>query len=585
MQDEPPRKRRRAKVACRPCRERKRKCDGQNPCGTCTQFEYDCHYAASPRARSGLPAVSTPKRRFTSESPADESVDEEEPPVAPRRNPETRAPAPAAPTDTAQSHLQSLEANSGAAFVRRLGLKIDPSNAPRLRLFGWNTGERLAGYPPGTPRPITGILSYAGMVSLAQTYFDKVGVPYGFIDEPAFYERLSQRWTNGAVPDEYDQVLCGVAALGLHFSQPSPPSMELDIVESAKALLEKNILSSPPPIDTVVGWILRVAYLRMTSTPHVTWLASCSLMHVVEAAGIHQEASSQSVFDESAEAVGVENRRQLWAMAQHLNIWASFDLGRTKITLPNATTKPLIPESSDSSSELLGLIPLTEVLDPNQTRSTEDLESDLSKLLDQTFQNPPVIMAQINLVLCIFRRLRSQKSNVINRHIERILSLATVALQAARRMVVQYAPWHHAANIPFQIVCLLLAVDSRASLAMVSDALSVVKQVRDTWSSAVMNEAYDTAYLLVLLHQRRKEEDARELRGALDMQSSAPAERNNIQTSGGVQATVPDCVESLWLDDLFTNVPSLKEFDLEQFLVEDTLNLQDLGVFGTHFGA
>ncbi|KAE8376782.1 hypothetical protein BDV26DRAFT_264982 [Aspergillus bertholletiae] len=40
----PSRKRRRAKIACESCRTRKRKCDGQEPCGTCVQLEYDCHY-------------------------------------------------------------------------------------------------------------------------------------------------------------------------------------------------------------------------------------------------------------------------------------------------------------------------------------------------------------------------------------------------------------------------------------------------------------------------------------------------------------------------------------------------------------
>jgi hypothetical protein len=490
--------------------------------------------------------------------------------------------------------------------VRRLGLKIDPSNAPRLRLFGWNTGERLAGCPPGTARPITSILSYAAMMRLARMYFDTVAVVYGFIDQTAFYERLGDRWDRGPAVgvDDYDQVLCGVAALGLHFSPAPPPSssstMEPDLVESAKVLLERNtVLQQRPTIDTVAGWILRVAYLRMTSTPHVTWLASCSLMHVVEAAGIHREeetspSSRKSIFDEreltSGDAIGVDTRRRLWAMAQHLNIWASFDLGRTKITLPNATTQPLATRAGDPTTELLGLMPLTEVLDPNRTRSAEDLESDLSQLLDRTFYEPPVVMGQINLVLCIYRRLRSQRSSMLSRHVERILSLARRAMDAARTLVVRHWPWHHAANIPFQIVCLLLAVDSPASLAMMGEALAVLRQVRDTWSSPAMHEAYDTAYLLVRLHQRRKDEDARVLRAAIDLQApTAPpplAERDEDGGHlGGLQqppGAAMFSVESLGLDDLFTSVPGLREFDLDQFLVEyNTLNPQDLGNFGT----
>ncbi|KAF7622709.1 hypothetical protein F9C07_2286782 [Aspergillus flavus] len=67
------RKRRRAKVACESCRTRKRKCDGQEPCGTCVQLEYDCHYC---------PTLKAHKR--TSETPRDgqPSTNAVEPPVA-----------------------------------------------------------------------------------------------------------------------------------------------------------------------------------------------------------------------------------------------------------------------------------------------------------------------------------------------------------------------------------------------------------------------------------------------------------------------------------------------------------------------
>ncbi|MBE3049542.1 Zn(II)2Cys6 transcription factor, partial [Candidatus Bathyarchaeota archaeon] len=36
--------RKRSKLACEPCRELKRKCDGSSPCATCLRFEYDCTF-------------------------------------------------------------------------------------------------------------------------------------------------------------------------------------------------------------------------------------------------------------------------------------------------------------------------------------------------------------------------------------------------------------------------------------------------------------------------------------------------------------------------------------------------------------
>lgn len=563
--DETPRKRRRAKVACNSCRERKRKCDGGHPCGQCLEFEYECGYGpstarqarsennsilesrtASPRDAARAPYFSTSRNGFADES---RTI------IGP---------------NTERAQIQSMEANSGAAFVRNLGLNIDAKNAPRLRLFAWNVGERLAGSRPGTVRPLPSMLSHAEMNTLAHTFFTKVAVVYDFLDHCNFFERLDRRFHSGAESDPFDQVLCGIAALGLHFTQTSPPYFEPDLVETARTILEQGSLVSPPSTDTVTGWILRVAYLRMTSTPHICWLATCSLMHVAEAAGIHQEAQAQTVFEQTpTDTIGTDIRRRMWGHALHFNIWTSFDLGRTKVTLPNATTKPVEAIPGDYTSQLLALLPLTERLDPNQSRSAEDLEADLSFLLSRQFDEPPMTMANTNLALCIFRRLYALKPGLIQPHIEGLLRMAKHGLQAARSMVTNYLPWHHAANMPFQIICALLALDNRASLGLLREGLSVLRAVRDKWDSPSLREAYDTAYLLVLLHQRRKEEDARELRGVLDTHAP-PVENTQVPASG----------EDAWLDDLFTTVPGLKEFDLEQFLVDTPFNVQDLGQFG-----
>lgn len=608
-----PRKRRRTKLACEPCRTRKRKCNGNLPCETCSQFEYDCYYVTAKSKRksstqnipeqvhrsplsSDQPVVASPSQRHNKEPqrPLSRGTSAEEGDVqSTRRTPDDPI--------NGNSHLESLEANSGAAFVRRLGLKIDPSNAPRLHLFAWNAGDRLAGCPTGTPRNVTSILTEAEIRALALIYFEKVAYAYGFIDWDIFFQRLEERWKTPTRDSTYDPVLCGVAALGLLFSQKFPTIIEPDLVESARTLLEQHSLSMPPSIDTVTGWVLRVAYLRMSSLPHMTWLASCSLMHVAEAAGIHLETPSRTILNASSETIDLDTRRRLWGMAQHLHIWASFDLGRTNITLSGATTKPVEPKRGDYTSQLLGLIPFTESLDPNKARSVEDLEADMNRVLAEERSEPPVVMAQVNLMLCIFRRLRAQKSNMLNLQAGRILAVATKGLQAARRMAAAGTPWHHVANVPFQVVCLALAIDSRASLALVGEAMRTLQLVANSWSNAVLREAYNTAYLLVMLHQRRKEEDAKTLRDVLSMHSTtAPAitsdssayqfngsGTSNSHGQSGFQQQMPatsapatatnESMEFLWLEDLIADMPSLREFDLEQFLVQDATQPQYTG--------
>ncbi|BCS24896.1 uncharacterized protein APUU_41340S [Aspergillus puulaauensis] len=598
------RKRRRAKVACDPCRERKRKCDGRQPCGTCTRLEYDCSYKGMAVQVRNIPSASSNSFGAAIESSASTGQPDE------RRKRKHQSSAPGVDV---HRHVQLLEANSGAAFVRKLGLHIDPSNAPRLHLFAWNTGERLARCAPGAVRPVISMLTAAEMTRLALIYFDKVAETYGFIDRSLFFKRLHARWNTSGSNTAYDSVFCGVAALALHFSERFPMAFEPDLVETAKTLLEQNSLQTPPSVDTVKGWILRVAYLRMTSTPHATWLASCSLMHVAEAANIHLEGHLETVFnDNPSETIALDLRRRLWGLAQHFNIWASFDLGRSRITLSGAcTTKPVDAEPAasasaseappgsigtpgDSTSQILSLVPLTERLDPNKPRSVEELENDIIQVLAEARGAPTATMSQVNLMLCIFRRLRAQGSiDTLHPHMDRIIALAMKGLDASLSMVASYSPWHHAANIPFQVVCLLLAIDSQASLGLLGRAMGVLRAVRDRWDSAVMREAYSTAVLLVYLHQRRKEDDARSLRGVLEVYSttaSTPGELGSASASAsasagldadmgmggaeiGVDAPQQDwtaayAAEVSWLGNLVSDMPALREIDVEQFLMQ-----------------
>lgn len=621
-----PRKRRRAKIACEPCRERKRKCNARLPCETCLQYEYDCYYDVpkkgkkakfAPSSNSNIPVHTSPLSDGGTAESTTANIDNRPLHNTAHRYEEKQSefsPANNSNINTkTNSHLESLEANSGAAFVRRLGLKIDPFHAPRLHLFAWNTGDRLAGCPPGTARSVTSMLTKAEMRNLASVYFQNIADAYGFIDRESFFQRLEDRWENPTASknNTYDPVLCGVAAFGFHFGQKFPAIVEPDLVETARTLLEQHSRSTPCSMDTVTGWVVLVAYLRMSSLPHTTWLASCSMMHVAEAANLHLESPSNTIFERPSEEIDVDIRRRLWGMAQHLHIWASFDLGRTKITIPGASTKPVTPKPGDITSELLALIPLTDQLDPNKTRSVEDLEADMTRVLAEEREDPRVVVAQVNLMLCIFRRLRAQNSNVLNLRMDHILALVMKGVRAVQQLINATSPWQHVANIPFQVICLLLAIDTRASLSLLGDAMCTLQRAASTWDTPVMREAYNTAYLLIFLHQRRKEEDARALRDVLGTHSAAPAmttesastsayaisnntygsHKNNNNdgfqsqqqqpTSTAMTATMPtDSAEFLWLEDLISDMPSLREFDLEQFLVQEASELPDLGTMG-----
>ncbi|KAJ6110048.1 hypothetical protein N7486_002283 [Penicillium sp. IBT 16267x] len=614
MADSKPRKRSRA--ACLSCQSRKRKCSGEKPCATCVQSGVDCQYSGASR-----------KKRFRSTSaygaglpPLDKS---QRPPdglaysiVKVVNTPgSTTSPASYNRVGGAGGVSHSLEANSGAAFVRKLGLRIDPAHAPRLQLFAWNVGERrlssaVSAEPVSVLAPvlITKLLSQEEMRRLAAIFFEKVAPCYSFLDRQHVLSRITQRWqVQVELPEQsYDAVLYGVAAFGYLFSHRERIPTELHVVDAAHMILQESILGAAPSIDIIVGWVLRVAYLRMTASPHAGWMASCTLMHLIEAAGLHLESTDpdstgllqgtsyqttqpQNNIINTETPNTPETRARLFGTARHINTWISFDLGRSRVIIHGATTK-LIPQNPNRA-DLFHLLPLSESLDPTTSAPQDlpDLETTLTSVLDLVYTEPSLVLVQCNLMLCIYRRVRALNAHAaLSIRPDRFLAMASRGLRAAREMAASTCPWHQVANVPFQVVCTLLAIDNRAALALLPDAMLTLKEVVRVYDTDVMREAYSTAYLLVAMHQRRKEDDTRALGDVLRANSAAAAglgqqdvgDRGNGLGSRELEKThlaevvqqanapVSD-VELSWLGDLVIDMPSLQNFDLDQFLMTD----------------
>ncbi|KAI1838260.1 transcriptional regulator family: Fungal Specific TF [Penicillium roqueforti] len=539
-------KRMRTRVACYPCRERKRKCDGAEPCETCSQWGYDCHYKRQSRQRN-------------------------HPPQQPQREigPDPRPPQQ---TDSVDTHGldRRLWANSGAAFVRRMGLNIDPAKAPKLSLFGWNIGKRQLSSESQAVYPvlsITDITSLEHMRTLAQVYFTKIAPYYGFIDSSQFFERLEARWQSPMISSLYDSVLGGVAALGCLHSQRNMTITELHLIASAQSILDSHVLCGAPPVDLLVGWTLRVVYMRMTDLPHSTWMASSKLMHLVEAAGFHLE-STDSVFPRSIDTeFDPDIQRRLFGVALHLNMWTSYDLGLSRVSF-RKNDLPLLPSTieGDYTHELLGLIPLSASLDPGKPKEDDiKLEETLVQILERVHNEPPSAMAQCNLVLCILRRIHTEKLEISPLLAEKALAVLEKGLSCSRTMVANCTPWQHMANVPFHIICLLLVMDTRQSLALLPEAMQTLKFVASTYDTNTLREAWSAALLLVMLHQQRRKDDIAIFNDIMNMEEQE-------RPAGLSPQEFPSAEEYSWLGALVADLPGLQRDDLDQFLNSDMID-------------
>jgi hypothetical protein len=145
--------------------------------------------------------------------------------------------------------------------------------------------------------------------------------------------------------------------------------------------------------------------------------------------------------------------------------------------------------------------------------------------------------------------------------------------------------------VPFQIVCILLAFDTPGSIAQLGNAIGVLKNAAQLYETEAAREACNTACLLVLLHQKRKEADTKSLSNVLQAYSpapfaaAAPLQNNNSSSSAAALATAPypagpaggeangfhSWNDSSWLDDLMTDMPNLQGFDIGQLLDGNSL--------------
>jgi len=498
-------KRQRAKQACEPCRLRKRKCDGNEPCNMCTQFEYKCYFEKHPRKRSKL----VQQNEALHESGGGALGEVTASPKSAQRA--VVEPTPAKEDRTGledATKMRSMEANSGIAFTRLLGLKLDPSSGPKLFTFGWNLGSST--YSVATTPAITDYLALDQMHALAKLYFAHVHPLYGFLDEQWTMEQLSWRWANPDACKAPDHMLAGIAALGILWSDGSLNGMLPQIVDLAKHALEGTSIMQPPCLIDVASWNLRVLYLRLTDHPHATWMATCTAMHLVESTGIHQEQSFSTLHPHANDHLNDnELRRRTFWVARMLNTWVSFEYGRTRVALRGITCAlPTPRDKNDYTTDFINLYSISCCLDPDRNNQASQWEDFIQQLEAYEVRHDGIMLSKANLALCGYRRIRLANPALLNEVTPRIVNIGLKGLEAARRMANKRMPWWHVANVPFLCVSVFLAMDVRESLAHVATAMRTLEDVVERFKTVAMKEALKTARFLVRLSKKRKDEDS-----------------------------------------------------------------------------
>ncbi|RSL74748.1 hypothetical protein CEP53_000024 [Fusarium sp. AF-6] len=506
-------KRRRIRKACIPCRQRKRKCDGGSPCGMCTTYGYTCEYAHddSPLA----PFVSQPPAN-SSESPNFSTPRNKSPEAVNSSTTRQDTTSPAfegGMLDERQPRY--VNASSAIAFPHILGLHLESEKPPTLHSFGYNFGIRPEekSIPHGD---LADLISETDLVAFSDTFFTVFGIIFDLLDQSIFLQQCRLYYQGQLRDGVFAAVAAGVAAIGSFLSFNNGHGREVDIVHFAKTVLEDPAATRRASVRLVVGWSLRAAYLRFTTRPNNSWIASCTAMHLIEAVGLHEEDNISKIANmagASASGFSPDRLRRIFWCSWSFHVITCYEYGRSAVRFPRISCGGITPTPGSFAHQH---VRLAEILpSPNSTfclaEKPQDLGSEMLERMkavrDASSGHPFLALTKADLTFYLYRRMRQLKSPVTDEVTELIIAAGNHAVQAACQQVQKGYLFFNALGSVFQYACVLLALDNPLAASNLNSAFEGLETIVGIVDTRLTREALNTArHLLKASIQKKKQQ-------------------------------------------------------------------------------
>ncbi|CAI7583906.1 unnamed protein product [Penicillium bialowiezense] len=332
------------------------------------------------------------------------------------------------------------------------------------------------------------------MRQLTDIYFTEIQPVYKF---------LELALESGDIPDSMTSVLLGIAALACLFSNQHT-DLESEIIQNARSSLEYTTTLESPTVDHIVAWLLRVIFLRFNSSPNAAWIASCTLMHMIETVNLHLDPQLGDLDETTDSLYSPRLKRQIYCTAHIFHTWISYEYGKPRV----------IPHEASHAAPLEGWTTvdrvvwrLSDALDPTQHVDSTELENMLLQVAELQPSHPAVQLKRCNIALCIYRRLRVAGRSISKEVIDQILHIVDDGLTHATAMAKKKLPWWHILNVPFQAVCVLLAIDTKESLRRVEESFRTLNLIACEYGTRAIDKTWNSACSLLAIQSRRKRED------------------------------------------------------------------------------
>jgi len=220
-------------------------------------------------------------------------------------------------------------------------------------------------------------------------------------------------------------------------------------------------------------------------------------------------------------------RRKAFWIASSLNRLFSVEYGRSVIQ-PDSITCPPFEEEGDSDLtadfvKLCQLLPKNHYDARRRTEEGQCLSSALEHLADVIPRKPPLALLVADVCFSIFRKMRFIHLALTRPQTEVFLNTIRDGLVEAQSLSRTSSKWWNIVSVPFHSVCVLIAIDSAASLGLLATAMETLKVVVGAYDTHLAREALQTAEQLLRKYQEKKMEEATRIGQAVMVMAKSEA--------------------------------------------------------------
>lgn len=338
-------------------------------------------------------------------------------------------------------------------------------------------------------------------------------------------------------------------ALGSYFAD-EPLAHEAQIAKLSDDMIHDPVTTLTLDPCYVGAMVYDCLYMRLTSSPTICWMRSCTAMHAAESIGLHKDFEELSKALNAPQVLDLKEsnyRARMFWVGWSIHHILAIQHGRAPVKLEDVNCRYPFSSSDESPTaafcELGKNLPsrdLNSLLSRTTSERTEYFSGFLTRLRDLKKSHPLVSLNAADVCFCAYRRLLVTGSKPNDkRNLNDISSICGDALIAAETLVAQGLPWWNIVDSTFQMVCVLVSLDAPQNASLLKHALKILERVAERFPTENTRDALVTAHGLVqALVAKKKRElaalDELSLESSLEPQSPESPDETAITSDDNI---------------------------------------------------